>query len=212
MGKLENKHIGLFGGSFDPPHLGHIALVQAGLDMGFDEVWVIPALPVHRVLSGKADGATRLSWLQQVFKHQPCVKVLDWEVKQAQATAMVDTLRKFEAIYPNIVPWLMLGSDAWNGLASWHEYPRHQQLCNIAVFARQGHQSQQTHLGWHDVSLERWSACSTAGHCCHVSATLPDISATTIRQHAELGLSFAGLVPKVLQSDIEQQYMNDRIG
>ncbi len=211
MDNIENIHIGLFGGSFDPPHLGHTALVQAGLDMGLDEVWVIPAQPVHRVLSGKADGAKRLSWLQLVFEHQPCVKVLDWEVKQPQATAMVDTLRRFNAKHPNTVPWLMLGSDAWNGLASWREYPLHQRLCNIAVFARQGHENQPTQDGWQDVTLEDWSACSTAGHCCHLAATLPDISATTIRQHAELGLSFAGLVPKVLQSDIEQQYMNDQI-
>ncbi|MBN4077233.1 nicotinate-nicotinamide nucleotide adenylyltransferase [Mariprofundus ferrooxydans] len=206
--------IGLFGGSFDPPHLGHQALVQAGLDMGLDEVWVIPALPVHRVLSGNADGATRLSWLRQLFADQSRVKVLDWEVNQARPIAMVDTLRQFKAAYPDSVPWLMLGSDAWHGLPSWREYPAHQGLCNVAVFARQGHETTHAqhadpaHNSWQAVALNRWTTCRKAGHYCEVIADLPDISATQIRRHAELGLSFTDLVPKVLQLDIEKHYIN----
>ncbi len=205
------RRIGLFGGSFDPPHLGHLALVQAGLDiMGLDEVWVIPAMPVHRVLSGYADGVMRLDWMERAFQHQSRVRVLDWEVQQEQATAMVDTLRQFKTRYPDTVPWLMLGSDAWDGLTSWHQYPAHQELCNIAVFARQGYSArhaQQPFEGWTSTTLQHWKSCMTAGHCCEIAVTLPDISATMIRKHAALGLSFADLVPKVLQSDIEKQYI-----
>jgi len=212
------KRIGLFGGSFDPPHLAHVALVHAGLELGLDEVWVIPALPVHRVLSGNADGATRIRWLQQVFGNDARVKVLDWEVSQRHPTPMVDTLRRFNREYPETVPWLMLGSDAWQGLPSWREYPEHQSLCNVALFARRsmvdGHgdigrkmKAAVAHDGWQQVSLSAWSDCQSAGHWCDLEALLPDISATQIREQAYLGLSLTDLVPKVLQSEIKKRYM-----
>jgi len=203
--QVSGNKIGLFGGSFDPPHVGHVALVQAGLDMGLDQVWVIPALPVHRELSGKADAVTRLAWLQRFFAQQAKVKVLDWEITQGEPTPAIASLRRFKATYPATVPWLMLGADAWQGLPSWREYPAHQKLCNMAVFARQGGESI-THMGWKKAAIDTWSTCITAGHCYDVQVELPDISATVIRQRAASGLSLTGLVPKVLQSDIEQRY------
>ena len=214
------KQIGLFGGSFDPPHLAHVALVEAGLEMGLDEVWVIPALPVHRVLSGHADGATRLEWLRQVFESNAKVKVVDWEVSQLQPTPMVDTLRRFKLEHPNIVPWLMLGADAWQGLPTWREYPLHQSLCNVAVFARQNialkcemfdrkAAGQPSHAGWKEVPVRAWSDCVSAGHWCDLSVVLPDISATIIRDRAYLGLSLTDLVPKVLRSEIKKRYLKN---
>jgi len=201
-----SPQIGLFGGSFDPPHLGHVALVQAGLAMGLDEVWVIPALPVHRELSGHADGKTRLHWLQKVFADQLRVKVIDWEISQQKPTPAVDTLRRFACEYPGLTPWLMLGADAWAGLDSWREYPAHQGLCNVLIFARQGLQTKAVaaHPGWQP--LDCWSECSAAGHCCFVQVELPDISATAVRADAENGLSLAGRVPAVLCCDIEKNY------
>jgi len=200
------KQVGLFGGSFDPPHLGHVALVQAGLDMGLDEVWVIPAHPVHRELSGLADGQTRKAWLDRVFAGHKHVKVLDWEVSQQQPTPATDTLRRFGCECPNIVPWLMLGADAWAGLDTWREYPSHLELCNVAVFARKGMEAVPSHAGWQQVLLERWFTCSTPGHWCFVPVELPDISATVVRSNAESGLSLLGLVPGVICSDIEENY------
>jgi len=207
MGQSKH-HIGLFGGSFDPPHLGHIALAQAGLDAGLDEVWVIPALPVHRELSGHADGYMRLDWLQCCFADEPRIKVLDWEVAQQQPVPSIATLRRFRNDFPHIQPWLMLGVDAWNGLANWQAYPEHQAQCNALIFARQGEAGKafKRHDGWKKLRSENWPDCTKAGHYYHINVTLPDISATNIRQRLALGLSLAGLVPKVLQQAIEQQY------
>ncbi|MBL4775136.1 MAG: nicotinate (nicotinamide) nucleotide adenylyltransferase [Mariprofundus sp.] len=200
--------MGLFGGSFDPPHVGHMAVVQAGLAMGLDEVWVIPALPVHRKLSGKTDGLTRFNWLQQLFEHEPRVKVLAWEISQSKPTPTVHSLRRFQAAYADCIPWLMLGADAWNDLPSWREYPAHQGLCNMLVFARQGdeYDKPKAHVGWQKLGVEAWASCGSAGHCCELPVHLPDVSATLIRQQAALGLSLTGLVPKVLQSEIEKKY------
>jgi len=206
--KLAGNHIGLFGGSFDPPHKGHVALVQAGLDMGLDEVWVLPALPVHRELSGMANGRDRFDWLQQIFSDQPEVRVLDWEIVQKEPTPAVATLRQFHQQVPGIVPWLMLGADAWAGLESWQEYPVHIDLCNVAVFARRGVATDtvHSHQGWQRLDAQDWRGFDGAGRWCYIPADLPEISATEIRSRIAQGQSVRDLVPTVICDAIKENY------
>lgn len=201
------KQIGLFGGSFDPPHMGHVALVKAGLDvMGLDEIWVIPALPVHRELSGKADAATRLRWLEMIFSDNERVRVLDWEIRRGRPTAMVETLREF-ADRQTVVPWLMLGADAWAGLAGWQKYPAHQGLCNVAVFARQGIDQACVPLpGWKQAGIEHWRKCENSGHVLYLAVELPDISATALRRDIMQIEELADSIPPEIYSEVQKAY------
>ncbi len=84
----DGQRIGLFGGSFDPPHIGHVALVEAALDaLGLHAVWVIPAgFPVHRILSDHVTPEQRLYWMRSIFSANERVKVLDWEVASDEPT------------------------------------------------------------------------------------------------------------------------------
>jgi len=212
------RSIGLFGGSFDPPHSGHVALAQAGLDAGLDKIRVIPALPVHRQLSGLADGRTRFNWLTEIFADQPCVQVVDWEIRRQRPTPAIETLRQFQHMYPYTTPWLMLGADAWCGLPSWRAYPDHRALCNVAVFARRdtgietgletGFETVCGHKGWKQVGLNDGLDCRGAGHWAYIQADLPDISATGLREDAQRGKTLAGKVPEIVRCNIEQVYGN----
>ncbi len=203
---MSGSPIGLFGGSFDPPHLGHMALVQAGLDAGLEKIYVIPALPVHRTLSGHADGRTRLEWLVRIFADQPQVQVVDWEVRQNQPTPAIATLRYFRHLHPHTAPWLMLGADAWAGLPGWREYPAHRSLCNVAVFARCGAMKACGHEGWRQLAAIDKPVCSAAGHWMYIEADLPDISATELRRHAQSGRSLDAWTPAAVCREIEQAY------
>ncbi len=198
----------MFGGSFDPPHLGHVSLVQAGLAMGMDEVWVIPALPVHRELSGLADARTRFEWLVQIFKNQPCVQVLDWEISRQKPTPAIKTLRQFHQMYSQTTPWLMMGSDTWAGLPTWREYPAHRNLCNVAVFARRGIALETVcgHDGWRRVDMNDGLDCHQSDCWAYIPVDLPDISATGVRHDAQQGVSLTGKVPEVVRKKIEQAY------
>jgi len=202
------KKIGLFGGSFDPPHCGHVALVQAGLGMGLDSVWVIPARPVHRELSGLADAGMRLDWIKQIFADQRRVQVVDWEIRRQRPTASIETLQQFHAAYPDTVPWLMLGADAWAGLPGWRGYPAHRNLCNIVVFARRSIAVETVcgHAGWKRRTLDDMHQCHQAGNWTYIQADLPDISATRIRSDAMQAKPLHGLVPEIIQQQIEQAY------
>jgi len=196
--------IGIFGGSFDPPHCGHQALARAGL-MHLDEVWVIPAQPVHRQLSGCADAGTRMHWLETMFSDDARIRVLDWEIRRDRPTPGVETLRDFTLHMQGTLPWLMLGADAWAGLPDWREYPAHLGLCNIAVFARHG-VGRVEHRDWKKIGLEQMPSCSTPGHVAYVEAALPDVSASDIRAACLQGLPLQGLVPASILSGVRQQY------
>jgi len=205
---MKARQVGLFGGSFDPPHLGHVALVEAGLAMGLDQVYVIPALPVHRALSGLASGRMRFDWLVAMFADYPDVYVVDWEISRNQATPGIDTLRRFHGDYPHTIPWLMMGADAWAGLPAWREYPAHRELCNVAVFARRGMAVETVcgHEAWQQVALDKALNCQAPGHWIYIQAELPAIAATDLRADASHGKALTGRVAETVRRQIEQAY------
>jgi len=180
------KHIGLFGGSFDPPHLGHQALVEEALEqLSLDEVWIIPVgTPVHRELSGHASPQQRMDWLQSMFNDEPRVKIADWEVNLDKASPAIATLKRFKTKNPNIVPTWLMGLDSYLSLPTWVDYPEHQHFCNLAVFQRQGINKPINSMGWEELSLQGWmqNPPQTAGHIVSLDVELPDISASQIRQ------------------------------
>jgi len=182
--------------------------VMAGLEqLGLDEVWVIPALPVHRELSGRADGETRLGWLERMFADQPRVRAWDVEIRRGRPTPMVETLRQFAA-EQGTTPWLMLGTDAWASLPGWVEYPAHLELCNLAVFARRGvHMEALPGLSeWQRVGLSDWREAQGPGHLLYVPAELPEISATALRADLAAKATLADCVPAAIRQEVLQAY------
>jgi len=176
------KRIGLFGGSFDPPHLGHKALVDAAIqELELDEVWVIPVgLPVHRQLSGKAKPEQRLSWLSAVFADEPRVRIMDWEINHDKPMPAIATLRRFQAENPDIIPLWLMGMDSFLDMPNWVEYPKHQALCNLAVFQRSHIKDALETEGWLAASAQ--NIPTDAGHIIMLQHHLPDISSSQIRQ------------------------------
>jgi len=200
--------VGLFGGSFDPPHMGHVALVHAALDLlQLPELWVVPVgLPVHRELSGRADGARRLAWMRRIFSDEPYVVVQDWEVRALEPTPTIDTLRRIRREMPHLRPVLLLGSDAFAGIESWIGYPDHIELCDVAVFSRAGEPPLASHHGWQPVKIDAWRSSAGSGRLLQVAPTLPEISATELRDRAVAGKSLAKWVPECVRQDVERAY------
>ena len=209
---IDPHYIGIFGGSFDPPHVGHVDLVKAAFAvLDLPEIWVVPAgNPVHRNLSGCASPEVRLHWLERIFSADRFpdtrkVKVLAWEVQRQQPTPTIDTLRHIREKFPDCHPLLLLGTDAFSGMRDWVEYPAHLSLCDVAVFNRTGCAGAQQQ-GWTMASIERWRHEAGSGRFLCVRNALPDVSATAVRKQAAAGKSLAGLVPECVCAEIERAY------
>jgi len=204
------QYIGIFGGSFDPPHMGHVALVEAAFAaLELREIWVIPVGdPVHRKLSGHASSEVRLHWLERIFSEEPKVVVQDWEARCEQSVPTIGTLRHIREQFPDCHPLLLLGSDAFAGMSDWIEYPAHLSLCDVAVFQRAGCPVIQPQE-WQLMDVHMWQRTAGSGRLLCVDSTLPDISATAVRKQAVVGGSLARLVPACVCGEIERAYGNE---
>jgi nicotinate-nucleotide adenylyltransferase len=182
--------IGVLGGTFDPIHFGHLRLAEemAGA-IGLERVLFIPAgQPPHRATPRTA-AIHRLEMVRRAVAGNPRFMVDAREVQRPQPSYTVDTLTALRAELSTEQPlWLLLGSDAFLGLPSWHEWQRLFELANIAVAARPGGEPGQTEAmpePLHCEAMKRQVAdASTAGPAGSLllrQMTPLEISATAIR-------------------------------
>ncbi len=198
--------VALFGGAFDPPHVGHRALARAALALpAIREVWVLPAHPVHRDLSGCASDAQRQDWLARMFAGDRGIQIVDWELRAGSRVPAIVTLRRFVA-ERSAVPWLLLGADAWQGLERWVDYPEHRAVCNALVCTRRGVDEPRLLDGWTAVEAGEMDALEGPGHVVMLRAGLPEVSATEIRRRAAEGERITGLVPAEIEQEVAAAY------
>lgn len=131
--------IGVFGGTFDPIHHGHLRLaIEARESLGLERVHLIPlAHAVHRD-QPETPGALRLAMLRAALDGRDDLVADDRELRRAGPSYTVDTLRSLHAEQPDRGLCLLLGGDAFAGFADWHEPQAILGLANLAVWDRPG--------------------------------------------------------------------------
>ena len=130
--------IGLFGGSFDPPHNGHLTLAIGCADaLGLDRVVLMPTgVSPHKIKQGGADAAHRLAMCRLLAEADPRLTVSDWEIEQQGASYTVDTLTHLTAEHPQDEWYLLTGADMFLTLPTWKRYPAIAQMCTLCGIAR----------------------------------------------------------------------------
>ena len=115
----------IYGGSFNPPHVGHAAAVRAAQrETGIDEMLIIPAaMPPHKVLaSGSPDAAERFRLCELAFGSMPGVTVSDMELRREGKSYTVDTVRALRAEHPEAELCLLIGTDMLRTFDEWCEF------------------------------------------------------------------------------------------
>lgn len=131
--------IGIYGGTFNPIHRGHLTAARAAADaLGLEKVLLIPDnLPPHKALpAGSATGEDRLEMCRLTAGEVPGMEVLDLELRRSGPSYTSDTLAELHAQYPDDELWLLVGSDMFLSLQEWHEPERILSLAGIAAFHR----------------------------------------------------------------------------
>lgn len=203
------KLIGIFGGTFDPVHFGHLRPVQEVCqDLGLDEVrWIPCGLPPHRD-SPLGSAGQRLAMLRLALKGNKKFVVDTREIDRDGPSYMVDTLRSLRQDFPDESLVLILGQDAFNGLPQWHNWQQILQLAHIIVCTRPG--SEQPLSGpleklVVDRQIQNDEQLKSAASGCiymHQVTQLP-ISATQIRELCQQGKSPAYLLPDSVNDYIQ---------
>lgn len=131
--------IAIYGGSFNPPHLGHKAAAKTVLDtLCPDKLLVIPAAePPHKQLDpGSPDGSVRLELCRLAFADMPGVEVSDLELRRPAPSYTIDTLEQLRQQYPDGEFILLMGTDMLQNFPQWRRFTDILQLVQLGVFVR----------------------------------------------------------------------------
>jgi nicotinate-nucleotide adenylyltransferase len=131
--------LGLFGGTFDPPHLGHVRAARAAVaSLGLERLVVtVAADPTHRE-APTAPAALRLEMAHAAFDGEDRVEVSDLELRRGGPTYTIDTVLELRREVPDLDVVVVLGADAAAGLPTWHRADELASLVAVAVVPRPG--------------------------------------------------------------------------
>jgi nicotinate-nucleotide adenylyltransferase len=138
-GEVAVPRIGVFGGLFNPPHVGHLSLCQeAAWQLGLERVVLVPTgRPAHRSAPAESP-EMRLRLAQAAALGNPMFSVSRLEIDRVGPSYTVDTLRELAHRYPGSSLHLLIGADQLTALDSWHEAESLPRLARIAAALRPG--------------------------------------------------------------------------
>jgi nicotinate-nucleotide adenylyltransferase len=202
------KAVGILGGTFDPVHNGHLrSALELIQQFNFDHVRLIPsARPPHRS-QPQATPEQRMMMLHLAIKNNQQFIVDDRELKREGASYTVDTLTSLKQDLPETALYLIVGSDAFGHLSTWHKWDQLLELAHIVVMQRAEEivQLSDEMTQWYQANLAGPDDKSLlAGKVWPVTLTQLAISATAIRSGIAQGQTPAFLTPDPVVSFIEQ--------
>ena len=134
------KRIGIFGGTFDPPHKGHLAIAEQAIkQLGLDSVYFVPAyIPPHKQQHSSTTAQHRMRMLKLAVRGRKKYRVSALELKRGGISYTIDTLKAFKQRFPHIDFVLILGADNLLQFQSWKSPKTILQLSSLAVYKRKG--------------------------------------------------------------------------
>jgi nicotinate-nucleotide adenylyltransferase len=197
--------VGVFGGTFDPVHYGHLILAEQAREQGrLDEVWFIPAArPPHKSESDLTRFDHRAEMLTLAVAGHPGFRVLDLEKDRPGPSYTVDTLAELHRRHPGDEFWLLVGADTLADLGSWHEKRRLPELAGLMVMARPGHSVPGEDL----VRAELELAPADRLRLQTIDVPLIDISSRDLRRRTAAGRSIRYFVPRAVEVYIQEKHL-----
>ena len=184
--------VGLFGGSFNPPHVAHLVVAEVVRDQfGLDEVWWIPnATPPHKPNDGLAAVQHRLAMTERTVEGNPAFRVCGVEVERDGVSYTVETLRVLQDQHPDTDFALILGSDSLDHFADWHRPDEIAERVPFIVYKRPG-------------AIESVADPRFVNDVRYAAAPVMEISGTEVRARRRAGRSIRYLVPEAVRAYID---------
>jgi nicotinate-nucleotide adenylyltransferase len=199
--------IGIFGGTFNPVHYGHLRAAEEVREaFGLDKVYLVPsARPPHKGASGLAAAAHRLNMVRKAVRGNPYLSGCAYECRKPGPSYSVETLAWFGRRHPGAELFFILGWDAWLEIGTWHACRELFSLANFIVISRSGHHP------WLEAGSDELFPFALKDLFCYVdrscyraksgsrlyffTVSRIDVSASRIRRDAAAGRSLRYLVP-----------------
>ena len=185
--------LGIFGGSFDPPHIGHLlTAVDALEELGLDRLVFVPAyIQPLKATSARASASQRLAMVQLLIYGDDRFDVDAIEIERGGLSYTVDTLETFAQRFPDAERFFLVGEDAMAAFAAWRNPERILELAKLAILRRRSAANDE------GISLRDGTIA--------LATRLVDVSSTEIRERVRTGKSIRGFVPEPVGTFIEAQ-------
>lgn len=185
--------IGIFGGSFNPPHIAHLIVAETVRDQfDLEQIWWIPSLnPPHKEDGQLVSAEHRLAMTRRATEQNPAFEVSDIEIQREGISYTVHTLRALQRDYPDTSFWLIIGSDSLRDFGAWHRPDEITERVPVIVYKRPGAIS--------SIADPRYS-----NQVCFADAPLLEVSGTEVRARCRKGRSIRYLVPEPVRKYIEK--------
>lgn len=199
---MSKTRIGLFGGTFDPPHLGHLILAsEASAQLQIDRLlWVLTPTPPHKLEQSITALKHRLTMVKLAIQDNPIFELSRLELDRPGPHYTLDTVHGIQADSPSADVILLIGGDSLHALPSWHRAPDLVAACHeIGVMRRPGDSANLS-------ALER-SLPGIQPKVRFVDAPLLEIASSEIRRRAAAGEPFRYYVPNAVHEYILNQHL-----
>jgi nicotinate-nucleotide adenylyltransferase len=213
------KRIGLFGGTFNPIHWGHLRGAEEIREaFRLHQIIFIPAaIPPHKVADEIIEAKHRLEMVRLATSTNPFFSTTDIELSRPDKSYSIDTIRYFRQRHQEVF-FFILGRDAFVEIESWKEFQHLFSLCNFIVMTRPGSQKTLSASALpealvsvfrYDQEVEGW--IHSSGHTLQFKEiTVLDISSTKVRELIERGGSVRYLIPEEVEAYIQKNRLYRR--
>ncbi len=185
-----NGNVGIMGGSFNPPHVGHALLAHAMLATeALDALWIMP-VAAHPFGKDSVSFEHRVEMCRIAFRHLPQVRVIEIEEYLPKPSFTVQTLSALHAVRPGIKPTLIIGSDIIPELPLWRDPEKLPELSNMVVVPRQGAPEIEPRL---DLPIKIYQGFR-----------LPKVSSSAIKKALQSGGDVDGLLDLRVEAYVDQ--------
>jgi len=213
--------IGLFGGTFNPIHIGHLHAIQAVKEkFALDQSCVIPsAIPPHKKTHDIVDAKDRLEMVRLAISDYPYLSVSDVELKRSGPSFTIDTVNHFKSILSeDTMLYLIMGLDAFLEIDTWKSYTDFFMLISFIIMVRPGPGLDESSTDWKTIEnyckskISDGYEFSTTQSCFIHADKKPififdvnpiDISSTKIRKFIREKKSIQSMVPKKVEKFIK---------
>ncbi|MBI5169093.1 MAG: nicotinate-nucleotide adenylyltransferase [Candidatus Eisenbacteria bacterium] len=186
------RRLGIFGGTFDPPHTGHLALAECAREqLGLDRVLFVPAArPPHKRGAKRSSAAHRVAMTRAAVRGNPAFAVSTIETRRRGPSWTVDTVRALAAEHAGEELWLLMGADSYAAFGTWREPAEIARHARLAVALRPGTRAPKRPRG---VARDRVTFLENPEL---------EISSSAVRERARAGRSVRYLVPDAVARHI----------
>ncbi len=200
--------IGVFGGTFDPVHIGHLTMAEQCREQArLDQVRFVPAArPPHKFEGALSLFADRVEMLRLAVAGHPCFVVDELEAERPGPSFTVDTLEALAGRYPDASFELIIGGDCVGDLPGWRSPARIIELAGLLIVKRPGFATATPNQLRHNLGLSPEAPL----RCHEIDSPLVDISSHELRDRVADGRTVRYLTPRAVECYIETHRLYQR--